>query len=383
MKKLLLITICALLVGSATAYSQSLDSTLQKLAGDAARGYVGPIVSGFGSDLNGGWFHKSPSAKMFGFDLEFGLVAMGTTFSEESKKFSASGSFKFDNNQAAQLVPLSIVPTSVTVSGQNVPLSATDRQSIQTQLINQIIGIEFGVGISGPTIIGSANDSMKIGFTGASKNATVTVFVPGVGNQQVIIPVNIPSQEVALPVGGLLDGVTLVPLAAPQLSLGTIVGTQFTFRYLPEVEIDSKIGKFKYFGWGLQHNPGIWFPNPLPINICASFFTQKLDVGTIFSTTATAYGINISKTFGPGALNITPYAGFMLESSKMTFTYDYDEPVPGTTVKTKNTITFELEGENKSRIILGLSLKLLFININADYNIAKYNSFTGGVMFII
>jgi hypothetical protein len=184
-------------------------------------------------------------------------------------------------------------------------------------------------------------------------------------------------------VGGLLDGVTLVPLAAPQLSLGTIVGTQFTFRYLPEVEIDSKIGKFKYFGWGLQHNPGIWFPNPLPINICASFFTQKLDVGTIFTTSATAYGINISKTFGPGALNITPYAGFMIESSKMTFTYDYEEPIPNTTIKSKSTISFELEGENKSRIILGLSLKLLFLNINADYNIAKYNSFTGGLMFII
>jgi hypothetical protein len=320
---------------------------------------------------------------MFGFDLEFGVVAMGTTFSDASKTFSATGSFKFDNGQATQLVPLSIVPTSVTVSGQNVPLALADRQSIQTQLINQIIGIEFGVGISGPTIIGSAKDSMKIGFTGVSKNAQVNVFVPGVGNQLVTIPVNIPAQNVALPVGGLLDGVSMVPLAAPQLSIGTIVGTQLTFRYLPEVQIDSKIGKFKYFGWGLQHNPGIWFPNPLPINICASFFTQKLDVGTIFSTTATAYGINISKTFGPGALNITPYAGFMLESSKMTFTYDYDEPVPGTNVKTKNTITFDLNGENTSRIILGLSLKLLFLNFNADYNIAKYNSFTGGVMFII
>jgi hypothetical protein len=382
MKKTLLFAICALLVVSATTYSQSLDSTLQKLAGDAARGYVGPIVSGFGSDLNGGWFHKAPGAKMFGFDLEFGFVAMGTTFSEESKKFSASGIFKFDNNQAAQLVPLAAIPTTATISGVSVPLSLGQRQSIQSQIISQITGVEFGVGISGPTIIGSKVDSMKIGFTGLNKTFNVT-NIGGVSGANASVPVNLPAAGITLPVGGLLDGVSLVPLAAPQLSIGTVVGTQFTFRYLPEVEIDKKIGKFKYFGWGLQHNPGIWFPNPLPIDICASFFTQQLDVGTIFSTTATAYGINISKRFGPGALNITPYAGFMIESSKMTFTYDYDEPVPGTTIKSKSTISFELEGENKSRIILGLSLKLLFLNINADYNIAKYNSFTGGLMFII
>ncbi len=378
MKKILLITICALLVDSAVSYSQSLDSTLQKLAGDAARGYVGPIVSGFGSDLNGGWFHKSPSAKMFGFDLEFGVVAMGTTFSDASKTFSTSGNFQFDHDQAAALVPLSSIPTSWTFNNVTVPLTPAQRTDVQNQIITQITGVTFGVGISGPTIIGAKADSVKVGFSGLSQTFNVTV-----AGQNGTVPVNLPGAAITLPVVGLLDGVSMVPLAAPQLSVGTIVGTQFTFRYLPEVQIDSKIGKFKYFGWGLQHNPGIWFPNPLPINICASFFTQKLDVGTILSTTATAYGINISKTFGPGALNITPYAGFMIESSKMTFTYDYDAPVPGTTVKTKNTISFELEGENTSRIILGLSLKLLFININADYNIAKYNSFTGGVMFII
>lgn len=92
--------------------------------------------------------------------------------------------------------------------------------------------------------------------------------------------------------------------------------------------------------------------------------------------------MNVSKRFGPGAINITPYAGFMLESSKMKFTYDYTVNGPGGTPITDK-IEFELEGENKTRITLGLSLKLLFLNINADYNLGKNNSATAGLMFII
>jgi len=211
-------------------------------------------------------------------------------------------------------------------------------------------------------------------------NKTFNVTVSG---QNGTVPVTLPSTSVPIPVTGLLDNVTVVPLAAPQLSIGTFVGTQFTFRYLPSVKINSDIGEFKYFGFGIQHNPGIWFPTPLPVDISASFFTQTLDVGTIFSTKATAFGLNVSKRFGPGAVNITPYAGFMFESSKMTFTYDYNAPVPGTTTTTAQHISFELDGQNSSRLVLGLSLKLLFLNINADYNVSTYNSFTGGLMFII
>ncbi|HTX19239.1 MAG TPA: DUF6588 family protein [Bacteroidota bacterium] len=383
MKRILLLAVCIALVAATSVQAGSLDSTLTKLAGDAARGYVGPIVSGFGSDLNGGWFHKAPASKMFGFDLEFGLVAMGTTFSTSAKTFATQSSgFQVDNGIAKQLVPLSLIPTTATINGSTQTLSTSQRQSIQSQIISQLTGSTFSVGISGPTIIGSKSDSVKINFSKFSKTFNVT-NIDGKQGANASIPLTVPATSAATPVTGILDNVNIVPLAAPQLSLGTFVGTQFTFRYLPSVKINSDIGEFKYFGFGVQHNPGVWFPTPLPVDLSASFFTQTLDVGTIFSTKATAYGINVSKRFGPGALNITPYAGFMLESSKMTFTYDYNAPIPNTTLTTKQHINFELDGENTSRVVVGLSLKLLFLNINADYNIAKYNSFTGGVMFII
>ncbi len=360
MKKILLLTICALLVGSAASYSQSLDSTLQKMAGSAVQGYVGPIVSGFGADLNGGWFHKAPSAKMFGFDLELGAVAMGTVFSDANKTIPAGigGDFRFDAAQSHEIATHIQNYNSVFVSD-------AQRKAID----NQIANTTFQVTLSGPTIIGPKTDTVKVNFP----SQTITV-----NGTQYLVPADIINTGVT----GLLDNVTIIPLAAPQLSIGTFVGTQFTFRYLPSVKINSDIGEFKYFGFGIQHNPGVWFPNPLPVDFSVSFFTQTLDVGTIFTTKATAYGINVSKRFGPGALNITPYAGFMLESSEMTFDYTATLSTPNGGTQQIH-VNLPLKGDNKSRLTLGLSLKLLFLNINADYNIATYNSFTGGVMFII
>jgi hypothetical protein len=240
------------------------------------------------------------------------------------------------------------------------------------------------VGISGPTIIGSNKDSVKVGFQG--RNFTFTD--PQGGQHSVLVP----SNNIGLPVTGLLGdkkilGKNMVPLGAPQLSIGTLFGTQFTFRYLPQYQISSEIGKTKYFGWGIQHNPAVWFPVEFPLDFSASFFSQKINAGTIFEAKTTSFGVNASKRLGWGALNLTPYVGYMIEKSSMTFTYDYMLDVPvanGTgTVSTPQHIVFSMDGENKSRLTMGLSIKLLIVNVNADYNIGTYNSFSAGVMIII
>ena len=70
----------------------------------------------------------------------------------------------------------------------------------------------------------------------------------------------------------------------------------------------------------------------------------------------------------------------MLEKSTIDIAYTYEvESLLGSPQEID--IALHFEGENKSRIILGLSIKLLLFNINADYNIGKYNSFTVGFMF--
>jgi hypothetical protein len=363
MKKTLQVVFSIVLLAT-FAGAQSLEETMKNLGVEAGKGFVQPVVSGFGSNLNGGWFHKAPAAKIFGIDLELGVVAMGTFTTDENKTFSLSGNFQFgggpvgSNSQAEGL--------AANITGYS-SLPGAQKQ----QVIDAIAAQQFTVQMAGPTVVGTKSDFLKITVPGQ------TINVPGLGNKTLA-----PNTQNITEVTGLLDGGAIIPLVAPQASIGTIFGTQATFRFLPEVEISPELGKFKYFGFGLQHNLGMWLPIPI-VDVGASFFTQKLNIGSIMEAKTTAFGLNVSKQLGFAFLNVTPYAGFMLESSKMTFGYDfptYTDPNNAANNKIEH-ISFELEGENKSRLTIGLSLRILVININADYNIGKQNSATAGVFF--
>jgi hypothetical protein len=376
---------------AATAFAQdngnNLEDTLKKLSKDAATKYVSPVVSAFGSNLNGGWFHKAPSAKVFGLDLEVGLVGMGTFFPEgqEYKHFSESGSFRFNSNQATELVVNS-----------NLGLPA----QIQTALVQKITTLDFTVGISGATIIGASDDYIKINFS--QQNVTFTDPITGLPRT---VPISADVITLRNPItgqgiaglGDFLANISFLPFAAPQACIGTVLGTRAVFRYLPEitipgVDITKDFGKFSWFGWGIQHNPGVFFPTPLPLDISIGFFKQTLKInpaeetgGTvtpIFEARTTAYGLTVSKRLGIGILNVTPYAGYLHESSKITFIYDFTLD-PGTAFEQKIPVNFLLEGENNSRFNFGLSFRLLLFNINADYNLGKYKSITVGVMFAL
>ncbi|MBI4428214.1 MAG: hypothetical protein HY562_03760 [Ignavibacteriales bacterium] len=353
------------------AQNKSLKETLEQLTGDAARAYVAPAVSGFGANQNSGWFHRSPRSTIFGFDLEIGVVAMGTFFKDENTTFSNNGTFSFDSTEAYLLTEF------VYTDQQYNSFSSAQKAQIQMSLINAIRGKSFTVGFSGPTLAGNRDDTVKTRFSGGQFQ------VPNPRNPSQDTVFTIPQSLIPIGATGLFKEGDLraIPLFSPQLTFGTVLGSQFTFRYLPSFK-DEDLGlEYKYFGFGVQHNPSVWFGDILPLEISASFFTQSLEASPVFKASATAFGVNASKRLGWGFLNLTPYAGFLIESSSMKFTYDFIADTPAGDIPQK--IEFELNGENKTRITAGLSIKVLIVNINADYNWSKYNSASIGVMFII
>jgi hypothetical protein len=341
---------------AALVSAQTMEETVSKLGAAAGKAYVAPIVSGFGSNLNAGWFHKSPPAKKFGINFEVGPVFMGTFLSGGSKTLNVAAGFRLDSTQARGVADAS-VDTS-TVQGKIV------RDSVAAAIRRNDVNVEF----TGPTIIGSQSDTL--GF--AVIPQSIVVGKPGGGDTTITLDAY--SQTIPGVTGILEDiGDLFLPLVAPQISIGTIYGTNLTLRYLPEYDIPD-IGKVKFSGFGIQHNPGVWLSNPLPVDMSFGFYTQTLEVGTLFKASSQAYGLNVSKTFGWRILNVTPYGGLMLENSSFDFAYDLD--VDGTPVP----VSFSVDGENNYRATAGLSVRLFLINLNADYNIGKYNSFSAGVM---
>ena len=130
----------------------------------------------------------------------------------------------------------------------------------------------------------------------------------------------------------------------------------------------------------------MWLPFPLPLEVSIGLFTQSMKLGTVFQSSATTFGIYGSKTFGPGALNVTPYAGLSYESSSSDVAYDYniEIAVPGVTgtVTSPQHISFNLVGENSVRFMIGAAFKLAFISLNVDYNISNYNVASAGLGII-
>ncbi|MFA5803252.1 MAG: DUF6588 family protein [Melioribacteraceae bacterium] len=327
--------------------AQSLEETLSKLSSIVGTEYVKPVISAFGSNLNSGWVSQFPSATILGFHLDIKVVAMGSFFSDDVKNFTVTDQFYFDQSQ-----------TNSILANSGITQSSPGYQAAY----NQIYGQPFTVTFSGPTIIGSKYQNLVVKFPGK----------PSAG----ISAVDISMPQVK---GYIPEALAKIfPTATAQVTIGTVYGTNFAVRYFPDINI-GELGKFSYFGVGLIHNFGVWFPNPIPLDLAAGFFTQKLKVGSVFESNASQFGVFASKTFG-FIVSITPYVGLTIETSKTTV--NYNNILTGTGgVQEKATARFELEGQNSSSAVVGFNLHLAAININADYKFAKISTASAGISF--
>jgi hypothetical protein len=329
----------------AEAQDLNLEETLQQLSEIAAKSYARPVTDAIGINLNGGWFHRAPEAKLFGLSLEFGIVAMGTFLDDADKTFSASAPWRFSAEQAADL-------------------AADINPLVRDLVVDEILSNDFNVTIAGPTAIGSDQNNVSVVFSGDE------VLGETIGGQTFELE----------GITGLAADLDILPLATPQLTIGTVFGSMVTLRWLPDIEIDEDIGTISYFGFGIQHNFQSWIRTPLPVEVSLGYFTQTLDIGDIIKASTNSYGVTLSKQIGGRFLNLTSYAGYMFESSEMDFNYSFEIDTPGGGTDTQN-IAFTLDGINENRTIIGLSLRFAILNINADYNFGKKNSATAGLMF--
>ena len=325
--------------------AQTLDETLSNLSSDAAKKYVAPVVDAFGSNLNSGWVTKVPD-KFIGFNLNVRVIAVGTFLDDADQKFSSTGKFNYTTSQADDIL-------------QNSGYTPGTQQ--YNSLKQEILSKAWDVNLSGPTITGSEDEFLSAEFPGTTyQGQTIGKYKTEIKD-----------------VKGFLDKLSIFPSAAVQLNLGTVFGTNAAIRWTPSIDIQD-LGKFSWFGIGFIHNPGVWLNNPLPVDVAVGYFYQKLEVGDIFESKATQFGIYVSKTFG-SVIAITPYASLTTESSETTIQYDYkfDTEIEAQTAK----INFDLEGQNTSAFTLGLAFKLAIVNLNVDYKMAKVNTVGAGISF--
>lgn len=347
MKKLSLSLFLLAFIFAGNLKAQELEETLTKLSGDAVSSYVAPLISAFGSNLNSGWVNGSPSSKLMGVDVEIKFVGIGSFFSDDAKTFNAAGSFRFTESQVELILNNS---------------GYTSASPGYTAMKNEMLLKEFGVKISGATVVGKKDDHIKIEFPGQKINGQ-----------------DVGKYELDLGVGGVAADLPLLPSGAIQLGLGTVYGTTLGIRYLPSIDIPD-IGKFSYWGLGAMHNPAGYLSqmDMIPVDLSAAFFYQNLTIGDLFESSATQFGVYASKTFGAG-VSVTPYLGLTMESSTTTVSYNYEFDTPAGPQKSK--LALELEGENAFGVTIGSKFSFGFFNLFVDYKMASTSTVAGGMSF--
>jgi hypothetical protein len=315
----LLVTLALFLIcfsnGNAQSTANGLPDQLAKIATANLPGYLEPLTSGFGASMNSGFYHSADLHSILGFDI--GLKVGVTMLKDENKTFNF------------------VMPTK-----------------LQFGAFTLNAGVDYDPIVSSPTAVGNAKGvDVKLKSTSAYYNA---------GTANSVIFRTPDGYDFAFP-GAPFTG---VPAGAIQAAVGLPLGFEVMGRFIPTVSAGDA-GKIGLTGFGLRHSIDQYLPL-FPINIAVHFMTQKLTLNDkndnkVFSASATAYGIEASKSL----IFLTLYGGFQLESSSFTIEpYKYTDPLTSTSVTLNG---MSIDGAKKSRVHAGVRFLLLFINLHADY----------------
>lgn len=347
-------------LGIGSAAAQDWENTISRLQPEIAKAYVASVPSGFGANLNTGWYRKPPSPRKLGFNVEGGIITMATLVGSGKKKLDMRAAFAFDTANARHIA-----------AGADTTGMGSNADAIRDSLVMVLIREEQEVRFRGPTVLGSTRDTIQIYFS--ERKVVVPGFDTVTVNDDTLTVRGASGLLGNLP--GLMGSLQALPLFIPQLTLGTVMGTNVTLRWLPETQTLEELGTVKLFGIGIQHNPAVWFEQTLPIDFGFGFFNQKLEVGDLMVAKSWAVALNVSRTFGERFVGITPYGGVQYENTRIDFTYTYRDMNAQS-----HPAKFSLEGENKVRGTVGVNVRVLAINFNLDAAVSKYPTGSFGMM---
>lgn len=169
------------------------------------------------------------------------------------------------------------------------------------------------------------------------------------------------------------DGIinaSAVPLAVPQLRVGSLYGTEAFVRFvrIPQ-SLTDKFPDVTLFGAGVRHSISQYFPE-IPLDVAVGVFYTTFKTGDLVDFKGYSFGLQGSKSFSL----LTVYGGFAYESCTMKLQYTSTDPnVPG------RLVDVSLDGQNTFRATAGAALSLAVFHIFADVNLGKVTNFSGGI----
>jgi hypothetical protein len=199
------------------------------------------------------------------------------------------------------------------------------------------------------------------------KDKTYIPVIPGYENTTRAPTVVGSTESVALPGPGELvlyhpGGLDIdeFVIAVPQITVGTVFGTQAVGRWISVDLGDSDLGKLELVGFGAQHSISQYFPG-LPVALALGAFYQTLKIGDgLLDTKATHVDVTGSKKFS----FLQPYAAVGFDSFEMSARYDY------TVNESEETISVDFDRKTNAHLTIGVLVDLPVVKFHAELNSA-------------
>lgn len=173
------------------------------------------------------------------------------------------------------------------------------------------------------------------------------------------------------------DGVfstSLFPLFVPQVTIGTLFGTQAMVRYIYIPSLSGgKLPSSRLWGVGMRHSISQYFGATPPFDAAVAFFYSDFSLGNIVELQGTVVDLQISKS----VLLFTFYGGIAVQQSSMELRYNHQ----ATSASNSNLVDVALSGGNTFRVTTGLQIDLQAVRLFADANFGRIQHFSGGIGF--
>lgn len=319
MKNISLLFVIVFIAVTAKIYGQDINENLQKVGPKYGKLYLQPLADAMGTDVNSNLFYTAyvpfNSKVPVLFNIGIRIRMMNTFMSSEDQTFD----FSYQD--------------SVIEKGKYV---------VGTYTIS-----------NAPTIIGN-------------KNAAIAKFTSN--------GVYYPDEDVVL-IGGIVNTKS-VPLAIPEITFGTIYGTDASIILLPDIKVDQS--KFKMFGFTIRHNLSHYVKNsPVDYSIMAGYQKMKLtesDNNDLWKSSSFFINGQVSKSL-TGA--ITVYGALQYEKFQADVSYNYLSDTSAIPV------AFTIDGSTNFRGLIGFTARTGFFAFNLDANLASKFALSCGLNFII
>ncbi len=233
-------------------------------------------------------------------------------------------------------------------------------------------GFNIAIEVSFVGLYFEDSDREFMGTTEKGFSPETTVPVPTVvGSTEAVVVPGDAGTSFAFP-GGF--DVSSFALAAPQLKIGSILGTEATIRYIAFKVGDSELGDVMLAGFGIRHSLSQYMGSEPVVDIAASFFWQDFKLGEnsngedLSRTKTYSFGAQMSKQWGGF---FTPFAGIYYNTYKTDIKYISET--------TATPVEIELSFDDAyMQFSMGLELDLWILRLFGEYNLAEHSSFAAG-----